>query len=369
METRALETLRRYAGELEWRPSSSTSPDVGVDIIGVERGAESIGVVVKSLSGSNRIDSLKGAAAMAILAMQRGCPELHKVVWLEVDRIGSQAVAKLAEYLAEVAPEVGWAVVDLHGGARISVPVIGLDLVEDSDLPPPVIKAPTPLFSDLNGWMLKILLMRRAPDWAWTATRERCRNPHALHAVADVSIASAHRFAKAMSDADYLRRDRKGALQLVRVDSLLERWRASYQGHPPALIEVRPLFEFDPASIGTEVLGARVALGGRFAAEYFGMQHATNGRATIWVEAELDAALEAMDLVRAEPGRGQLWVGRPRQLESCFRGRVLADGAAYVDPCELMLESSTDPARGFEQSQYILQRLVGWYEEVDAAAR
>jgi hypothetical protein len=367
-ERRALEALYRWAGGFEWRPASSASEDIGADLIGAEQGRDAFGVVIKALSGSNRVDNLKGAAAMAILALQRGCPELGKLVWLEVDRIGAQAVSKLAEYLAAVAPEVGWAVVDLHGGARISVPTLGLDLSVESDLPAPSNKAPTPLFSDLNGWMLKILLMQRAPEWAWTATREPARNPHALHSVADVSIASAHRFAKAMRDADHLRRDRKG-LQLVRVEALLNRWRASHQSQPPALIEARPLFGLEAHSIGLSVLGGRVALGGRIAAEHFGLQHATRGRPTIWVEAELDAALEALDLVRAEPGRGQIWVGRPRHVESCFRGRVIADGVAYVDPCELMLECATDPARGFEQSQYILQRIVAWHEGDHAGAR
>lgn len=348
---------------------------MGVDIVASDASGDVVAVAVKVLSGSNRVDALKGAAAMAILDLQRCASGLQKLAWIEVDRLGPHAVSKLAEYLSQVAPDVGWAVADLHGGMRIHAPGLGLDVSIDSDAAPLRAGQPrTQLFSDLNAWMLKLLLMRRAPEWAWTATREPCRNAHALHSVANVSIASAHRFAKAMSDADHLRCDRKG-LQLVRVEALLSRWRAAYQSQPPTLIEARPLFESDLSSrpgaglerLGASVLGGRVALGGRTAAEHFGLQHAARGRRTIWVEADLERALDAMDLVRAEPGRGQVWVGRPRHVESCFRARVLANGTAYVDPCELMLESSTDPARGFEQSEYVLQRIVAWQEQVDDA--
>jgi len=340
------------------------SHDRGLDIIGRKGGADVVGVEVKVLSGSNRVDSLKGAAATAILDLQRWGPGLRKLAWIEVERLGAQAVNRLGEYLDEVAPDVGWAVVDRNGGVRIHAPALGLDVRVDSDAAPRSSKTLTPLFSDLNTWMLKVLLMRQAPEWAWTATREPSRNAYALHTVAGVSIASAHRFASAMVEADHLRSDRKG-LHLVRVEALLNRWRAVYQSQAPALIEARPLFELDYKNIGLSVLGGRVALGGRIAAEHFALQHATRGRSTIWVEADLDEALEAMELVHAEPGRGQVWVGRPRHVESCFRGRVLANGLAYVDPCELMLECSMDPVRGFEQSEYVLQRILAWQEAAD----
>lgn len=359
-EKRALTALRRWAGSLVWRMPTQQADGRRVDIVGSDARGKVITVEVKALRGSNRVDALKGAAAMAILDLQRWAPELHKLAWIEVERLGSQAVGKLAEYLREVAPEVGWAVVDLHGGVRIHAPTIGLDVRVESDAAPPRSgKAFAPLFSDLNAWMLKVLLMRRAPEWAWTATREPCRNAHVLHSVAEVSGASAHRFVKAMTEADYLRSDRKG-LQLVRIESLLNHWRAIHQNQPPVLIEARPLFDWRPRDLGLSLLGGRVALGGQYAAEQFEMQHATRGRATIWIEADLERALDAMDLVPAEPGRGRVWVGRPRHVESCFRARVITDGVAYIDPCELMLEAAMDPARGFEQSEYVLQRIVAW---------
>lgn len=62
----------------------------------------------------------------------------------------------------------------------------------------------------------------------------------------------------------------------------------------------------------------------------------------------------------AEPGHGQLWIGRPQRVESCFRARVIAGDQAFIDPCELMLDSALDPTRGLEQSDYLLERILAW---------
>jgi hypothetical protein len=358
-EKTALEHLRRHAGGVRWRAARGR----GADILGADEHGARFVTQVKRLQGSNRADKLKGAAAMAVLALQRAHPDAHPLVVLIVDRLGASAVDQLGEYLHEVAPDIGWGVFDTHGGARLSIPRLDLAVNVEPDIASPApTKSTPPLFSDLNTWMLKLLLMRRAPTWAWTATRQECRNARALHLAADVSGATAHRFVKAMGDADFLRRDRRG-LQLVRVETLLRMWRSVHQSQPPALIEVRPLFEFNAHALGTTLAGGRVAIGGQSAAEHFTLAHATHGRRTIWVEADLDAALEALDVVPVEPGRGELWIGRPRLVESCFRARVIEGGMAFVDPCELMLESSIDPTRGFEQAEYIAKRILAWQED------
>ena len=72
--------------------------------------------------------------------------------------------------------------------------------------------------------------------------------------------------------------------------------------------------------------------------------------------------LDALDLVPAEPGQGLVRVARPRHVQSCFRGRVIAANQAFVDPCELMLESAMNPTRGAEQSDYLLERILAWQD-------
>lgn len=356
----ALRWLRETLRHLAWRRPGKTSPDVAVDIVGRGSGGQRVAVTVKRLHGPNRVDLLKGAAAMGVLEL-RGQPEgTVKLVCLFVDRLGAQVVDKLGAYLLDFAPEVAWMVIDGHGGARAHIPEFGIDTATESDAP-----AATPrshsikLFRDLNAWMLKVLLMRGAPEWAWTATRQPSRNPRALATVAGVSDATAHRFVKVMTDADYLRQ-RPGRLQLIRVESLLRSWRAAHQAHPPRMIEARPLFELTPEQWGDSVLGKRMALGGEFAASHFDLRHATRGRRTVWVEGDPESALDVLDLVAASPGDGQVWVGRPRHPESCFRARVVQAEQAFVDPIELMLESALDPTRGAEQSDYLLDRILTW---------
>lgn len=88
--------------------------------------------------------------------------------------------------------------------------------------------------------------------------------------------------------------------------------------------------------------------------------HENDQRRTLWVEGDPRELLDALELVPAEPGHGQLWIGRPQRVESCFRARVIAGDQAFIDPCELMLDSALDPTRGLEQSDYLLERILAW---------
>ena len=111
-------------------------------------------------------------------------------------------------FAEEYAPEVAAGVVDLEGFRLFR----GKGLEELNAEParaarrvagPPIGQA---LFSDLNQWMLKVLLAPELPDTLLSAPRGRYRNASQLAAAANVSVMSAFRFVRSCSWKDTSRK-------------------------------------------------------------------------------------------------------------------------------------------------------------------
>ena len=135
------------------------------------------------------------------------------------------------EFAAEHASDVAIGIMDREGRRLFVGP--GLDLLNaesDQELAPAV-AAPEPsieLFSDLNQWMLKILLAAHIErvDRMPAGLRREYRNASELARAADVSVMSAFRFVRQLERQGFLHEVRDH-LRLVRLDSLLERWQAA----------------------------------------------------------------------------------------------------------------------------------------------
>jgi hypothetical protein len=85
---------------------------------------------------------------------------------------------------------------------------------------------PPELFSDLNQWMLKILVGQRLPEPLISVPRQEIRNASQLARAGDISIMSASRFLNQLSDRGFLDRS-KDRLRILRLDELCELWIAA----------------------------------------------------------------------------------------------------------------------------------------------
>src|SRR5207247_8043825 len=81
------------------------------------------------------------------------------------------------------------------------------------------------LFSDLNQWLLKVLLAPEIPDGLLSAPRGRYGNASQLARAANVSVMSAFRFVQQLQREGYLH-ESAPYLSLVRREGLLGRWQA-----------------------------------------------------------------------------------------------------------------------------------------------
>lgn len=87
-------------------------------------------------------------------------------------------------------------------------------------------KQPVPesgqFFSDLNPWMLKVLLAPELPEALLSAPRGQYRNASQLARAANVSVMSAFRFVRQLQREGYLHESAPN-LNLVRREDLLSR--------------------------------------------------------------------------------------------------------------------------------------------------
>ena len=197
----------------------------------VRRGRYEYAVEVKSAAESRR-DRLFPLLALAILNSQalsrrpRGASPLAVLV---APRLPERAIEDLLEYGARVAPNVAVGVMDLEGRVEMRGP--GLEALKAVPAGPPLLKSaalprqPFDLFSDLNQWMLKVLLAPRVPLPLLSAPRAPLASAASLAAAAHVSAPSAFRLLRHLSENGWI--DEVAPLRLVRIPELLRRWRAA----------------------------------------------------------------------------------------------------------------------------------------------
>lgn len=140
-------------------------------------------------------------------------------------------------FLAEVAPDTAAGVIDREGFRYF----VGPGLEKLNAPPPSRVRrqrhAPPEsayLFSDLNQWMLKVLLAPLLPEEFLNAPRGRYRNASELAAASEVSVMSAFRFVRQLRQDGFLDEDSE-FLRPVRKEELMRRWQAAHLRVAPEL--------------------------------------------------------------------------------------------------------------------------------------
>jgi hypothetical protein len=265
--------------------------------------------------------------------------------------------------MARYLPEVSWGVLDLRGGVRLRIAPLGVDLDQPRVAAPRVPDRPLVRlgFSDLNRWMLKLLVLKEAPEGMWGGPRQAFFSPAQLQRAARVSLDKAYKFLRMLEAQDFLRRSPEG-LALVRQAELLEHWFAAERLHPPRRVPARSVQgrKPDPARLAPAAAGEpRSALGGFAACRLLGAANASNASLELHVRGDLREFLAAHALEPCHPDAAGLHLLVSDHAESVFRGAVRRGPVLVVDVLQAALDVVPNPARGLEQAQYILERVLG----------
>ena len=294
------------------------------------------------------------------------------------NRIPNSIAEDAKQFMRERAPEVGVGVVDLEGlrlFAGHGLESLSSSRRPQSELRAPNVRARAPqLFSDLNQWMVKVLLAPRIPEVYLSAPRGRYQGVSQLAEAAGVSVMSAFRFVEEFSKEGFLESG-GGVLRLVRLRELLNRWVAASQRRileipmrwvlhrgKKALWNAVRSYQSDEAIASADQLSSprpRLCLGLFEAAEALDIGFVHGVKPYLYLERLNAAVLKDLGLSgNAEEEEADLFVRIPGNRESAFRGVVLKDGVPVSDILQVWLDVSQHPSRGREQADLIWRKIL-----------
>jgi hypothetical protein len=299
-------------------------------------------------------------------------------------RVPESVAVHIKQFAERHAPEVAVGVIDGEGFRSFLGPGLeGLDAKPSLQTAPHIVSPRhlPDLFSDLNQWMLKILLGQRLPEPLISVPRERIRNASQLAEAADVSVMSASRLVNQLVDRGFLDESQE-QLQIVRVDELLDLWvsanRMEVNEIPAHWIMKKGPHQLQSAlreyasphdsnrttnrkrSSEDVIKGLpRCCLGLFAAADALGFGFVHGVPPHIYLERLTLDSLNRLALVVDRSNRpADVYIRIPVNREAVFRASVLSEDIPASDVLQVWLDVSTHPARGREQAREIQRRVL-----------
>ena len=372
-EIRYAKRLQDAFGRKGWRVEES--PRVGGRRADMAISKNRIRYLVELKAASEgRRDRLVPLLAQAILEAQanaKGSPKpISVLAVIAAPRIAPAVIVHLERFLAENAPDAAAGFVDEQGLLRFVGP--GLEeLNERAQKLARLNKIAVPdsgqLFSDLNQWMLKVLLASELPPEMLAAPRGEYRSASQLAEAAQVSLMSAFRFIRQMKQEGFLDDDDEMP-RVVRRPELMRRWQAVYLRSIVDL-PARWIVRGTSTQRLSDALRAqrakvegskpRACLGLFAAAEALGKGFVHGVKPHLYVE-KLDAnVLKKFGLsVEGAQHAPDVLVRVPLFREALFRAAVECDGVPVADILQVWLDTSAFPARGAAQADELERRVL-----------
>jgi hypothetical protein len=315
--------------------------------------------------------------ALEIRALDPQLGPVHPLAVIVSSRIPESLIVRLKEFAADFAGDVAVGAVGLDGFRYFSHSALSMLNARADSKPRVVAVASHPVngFSDLNQWMLKVLLAPRIPEKLLTAPRGEYRNVSELARAAQVSVMSAFRFARQLETDHFLEND-DDRLRLVRIEELMERWQAANQrprreygarwilgaGRADRLFAAARKYLREAGQRNGKAATfkrPRLCLGLFAAAERLGLGFVRGASPHLYLESPDQGALRQLGLAPVRHGEtADVMIRSAPRLESIFRGAVQADGVPAADVIQVWLDVQHHPARGRQQADEIRRRVL-----------
>jgi hypothetical protein len=319
--------------------------------------------VIELKAGSEgRSDRLIPLFAQAALQVMRSASNAQPLAIVAAPRVPRRAAEQVLDFAAQYAPDVAVGVFDLEGLRLFRGP--GLENLNAEAARPSASLASAAresrnLFSDLNQWMLKVLLAPEVPERLLSAPRGRYPNASELAKAARVSAMSGFRFVQQLQEEGYLH-ESSPSLALVRRQDLFARWQA-WGDRPIKELPMRFVLPGNPRDQLRKVLGSGQACFALFAAaEALQLGFVEGVPPYVYVESLQPSRLAQWKNLRpCEPGESPDVMLRQAPVpQAIFRGMVEAGDGAASDVLQVWVDVVWHPARGREQADLIRQRVL-----------
>ncbi|MDP2321192.1 MAG: RpiR family transcriptional regulator [Acidobacteriota bacterium] len=212
------------------------------------------------------------------------------------------------------------------------------------------------LFSDLNQWMLKVLLAPEIPEQFLAAPRGLYRNVSELAKAANVSQMSASRFIRQLKADGYLDESARH-LKLVRRAELFQRWQASGLRASPRDAPMVFMLGGPINSHLRQLERSDACLGLFAAADALELGHVSGVPPHVYIPKWDGFDSKRWAVIPAE-ARPDFILREPRAPQSIFRGIVRPEGVPVCDVMQVWLDVSSHPSRGAEQAEVIYRKVL-----------
>ncbi len=356
-ESRLAALFEKAGWHVRLHPSADRGPDLVARRDGIEYAVE-----IKS-APEGRSDRLVPLFAQAVLQAARAADQkAAPLAVVAAPRVSSRAAEQVMAFAERYAPDAAAGVIDFEGFALFRGPHLEEMNAQGRDLPASVrqsVQDSGQLFSDLNQWMLKVLLAPELPDALLSAPRGQYRNASQLARAAQVSVMSAFRFVQQLQREGYLH-ESASYLSLVRREDLLSRWQA-LSARSVREVPMRFVLPGDRQAQLRKMLGSGRACLALFAAAevlklgfvhgvppYVYVQRIQPANLAAWKDLRACSAGESPDLILRQAPAPQ----------SVFRAVVRPDGMAACDVLQVWVDVAAHPSRGREQADVIRRRVL-----------
>jgi hypothetical protein len=315
-----------------------------------------------------RADRLVPLFSQAVLQSLHGAGQnAAPLAVVAAPKISQGAAKQVLEFAERYAPDAAAGVIDFEGLRLFRGPqleALNAEAPHKSSIASKSRRVSGHLFSDLNQWMLKVLLASEIPENLLSAPRGQYRNASQLARAAKVSVMSAFRFVQQLQDEGFLS-ESGPYLNLVRRDELFRRWQAS-SVRSVKEVPMRFLLKGEPRVQLRRMLNSgRACLALFAAAEALKLGFVEGVPPYVYVERIRPANLAAWKNLRPceSSERPDIVLRQAPAPQSVFRGLVRPDGIASCDVLQVWVDVSSHPSRGREQADLIrkkvLNRVIG----------
>lgn len=345
--------------------ASSAEKNRCPDLI-VQRGTQCFVIEIKALA-EGRADRVIPLLSQSILVAQAntrdvGCGQPLAVICVEN---ASQSLLKqVSLFFERYAPNVAVGIISEHGLRYFQGG--GLEDLNAEPEPPRsfgsgISNQAINIFSDLNQWMLKVLLAPEIPDHLLEAPRLKYRSVSELAEAAKVSNMSASRFLQQLRNEGFLDESSR-YVTLVRRAELFRRWRSvamRFAPERPMRFLIRGNQEQQIRSLFASHDGEAV-LGLFAAADALQLGHVSGVPPFVYVpKLPQPGDKNWKVLLMASPSEApHLILRQALSPQSTLRGAVHRDGLIVSDVIQIWLDVANHPSRGEEQANLIYQKLL-----------
>lgn len=332
----------------------------------IQKDDQRLVVEIKAPS-EGRADRVIPLLSQAILEAQANALDAgnaHPLAVICVEQASSSLLKQICSFAERYAPNVPVGVVSANGLRHF----LGAGLEELNAEPEEArwhgsapSNQPVNLFSDLNQWMLKVLLAPEIPDHLLHAPRQKYQGGSELADAANVSPMSASRFLQQLRNEGYLDESSRHIV-LVRRQELFRRWRSAVMRPSPEL----PMRFLIRSPVEKQIQGllakheGDACLGLFAAADALRLGHVSGVPPYIHVPklpSRDDIRWRA--LVAASPSEiPDIIVRQALSPKSAFRGAVRQDDLIVSDVIQVWLDVANHPSRGEEQADLIYEKVL-----------